>query len=110
MLELTPGSVVTSAEINTRSMVSISEGLPCWYPEPRGLVGDRGIVPGDVGTFDLMVGFTKIFNIWEDAGESFAHQLPPKQYSTCLSYFDEGHCIQSGVSIGVSLSEDRRCV
>ena len=108
MREIQALAVVTNAEIYTRSMLSSNAGLPCWYPKPRGSVGERGIVPGDVGTFDLMDGFTKIFNIWED--ESFAYQLPPNECTTRPRRFPEGDTVVSGVSAKVCRSEDGRCV
>ena len=106
--EIKSQSIVTNAEIYTRGMLRAEAGLPCWHPEPRSPVGDRGIVPGDVGTFDLMDGFAKIFNIWED--ESFAYQLPPNECTTRPRRFPEGDTVVSGVSAKVWRSEDGRCV
>ena len=108
MREIQVVDVVTNAEIYTRSMLSSNAGLPCWYPEPRGSVGERGIVPGDVGTFDLMDGFTKIFNIWED--ESFTYQLPPNECFSRPGHFKEGKTVLSGVSARVCQSADGRCI
>ena len=108
MREMKSQSIVTNAEIYTRGMLHAEAGLPCWLPEPRGPVGDRGIVPGDVGTFDLMDGFTKIFNIWED--ESFAYQLPSNECTTRLGRFSEGDTVLSGISAEVCRSKNGRCV
>jgi hypothetical protein len=102
-----PPQDIAYAEIYIRSMLPSKAGLPCWDPEPRGSVGERGIVPGDVGTFDLMDGFTKIFNIWED--ESFAYQTPSKECNTVPTRFKEGHISSQGVSAEVQPSEDGRC-
>ena len=49
-------------------MLKLGKGLPCWQPRPdKALRGERGTVPGDVGTFTADGGFKKAFNIWEDA-------------------------------------------
>jgi hypothetical protein len=108
--EIKSQSIATNAEIYTRGMLRAEAGLPCWHPEPRSpVLGDRGIVPGDVGIFDLMDGFTKIFNIWED--ETFAHQLklPPLDCTTRPSRFSEGDTVVNGISAKVCRSEDGRC-
>ena len=104
--EITSQSTMTNAEIYTRSMMFSNAGLPCWDPEPRSPVGDRGIVPGDVGTFDLIDGFTKIFNIWED--ETLALQLPPSECVTRPSRFREGGTIVNGILAEVHRSNDGR--
>jgi hypothetical protein len=108
MREITSQSTLSNAEIYTRSMLSSNAGLPCWDPEPRSPVGERGIVPGDVGTFDLIDGFTKIFNIWED--ESLALQLPPNECITRPSRFREGRTVVDGILAEVRRSEDERYV
>jgi hypothetical protein len=107
MQEIQALDVLTNAEIYTRSMLSSNAGLPCWYPGPRGSVGEKGIVPGDVGTFNLMDGFTKIFNIWED--ESFAYQTPPRECASSPGRFAEGDTVVDGISAEVQRSEDERC-
>ena len=106
--ELQPQGVVTNAEIYTRHMLCSYSGLPCWYPEPRHPVGDRGVVPGDVGTFDLVHGFKKIFNLWEHdcVGSS---QLSSERL-VLDDYFPEGHIIPSGMSQKTHRSEDGRWV
>jgi hypothetical protein len=55
----------TSAEVYVRSMAS-DRGLAFWEPRPLN-AGERGTVPGDVGTLSAAGGFRKIFNIWADA-------------------------------------------
>lgn len=98
--------VPLKAEIYMRSMLSSNAGLPCWDPRPYGRVGDRGIMPGDVGTFDLGNGFDKIFNIWED---DFAYQ-PPRWEWTTRPLFSAGDTIVSdGISADAHWSEDGRC-
>ncbi|RXW24097.1 hypothetical protein EST38_g1768 [Candolleomyces aberdarensis] len=91
--ELKIQKAVMNAEIYTRSMMCSGAGLPCWYPEPS--TGETGIVPGDVGTFDLMDGFIKIFNLWDD-GFAAQHRLPPKD-CTHRNKFKEGVGMPSGV-------------
>ncbi|RXW15666.1 hypothetical protein EST38_g10183 [Candolleomyces aberdarensis] len=76
--------VTTNAEIYTRS--------------------PRGIVPGDVGTFDLTYGFKKIFNLWEDEYAG-GWDLPAKEIVRS-DHFAEGHTISSGTSSKVRRSED----
>ena len=111
MQEIKAQSTMTHAEIYTRSMLCADAGLPCWYPEPRRPVGDRGIVPGDVGTFDLTDGFQKIFNIWEDSGWLLAvpgvepEQLPPEKI-TSHPELPVGHTVVTGGSATVKASKD----
>ena len=102
MREMKSQSIVTNAEIYTRSMLRADAGLPCWHPEPR---SPAGIVPGDVGTFDLMDGFIKIFNIWED--ESFAYN-PSNKIIDRRKYFRKGYTIVSGGTTQIHRSEDGR--
>ena len=100
--------VTTNAEIYTRSMLCCSEGLPCWRPQPRKPIGPRGIIPGDVGTFDLTYGFKKIFNLWEDECAG-GWDLPAKEIIRS-DHFAEGHTIASGTSSKIRRSEDGKYV
>ncbi|RXW17707.1 hypothetical protein EST38_g8147 [Candolleomyces aberdarensis] len=100
--------VTTNAEIYTRSMLCCNEGLPCWRPQPRKPIGLRGIVPGDVGTFDLTHGFRKIFNLWEDESAG-GWDLPAKEI-VCIDHFAEGHTIASGASSKIRRSEDGKYI
>jgi hypothetical protein len=43
-------------------------------------VGERGTIPGDVGTFSAAGGFKKIFNIWEDSESIRAANLSSHFY------------------------------
>jgi hypothetical protein len=81
--------------------------LVCFVGTPS-LVARQETVPGDVGTFDLMDGFIKIFNIWED--ETFAYQLPPNECITRPNHISEGNTVVSGISAKACRSEDGRWV
>jgi hypothetical protein len=99
----------TNAEIYTRLMLSCVEGLPCWRPKP--LPGTQGIIPGDVGTFDLTHGFRKLFNIWEEGSEGRLYGTPPRAtVQISSSHFPEGHTIASGASSSIRRSSDGQCV
>jgi hypothetical protein len=71
-------------------------------------MGKKGIVPGDVGTFDLTRGFKKIFNIWEDESlpDVARCQLPQRECTTHTDEFAEGHTIVSGTSSKACRSTD----
>ncbi|KAJ2926272.1 hypothetical protein H1R20_g10809, partial [Candolleomyces eurysporus] len=66
--------------------------------------GPRGIVPGDVGTFDLAYGFKKIFNLWE--GEFATNYDLPTKKIVHPEGFAEGHTITSSTSSKIHRSED----
>jgi hypothetical protein len=86
-------------------MLRSKAGLPCWYPKPCKPIGERGVVPGDVGTFDLTDGFRRIFNLWED--ELFAsYRLPCQDVIVHSEHFAEGHTIVSGTSANVRRTID----
>ncbi|RXW20154.1 hypothetical protein EST38_g5692 [Candolleomyces aberdarensis] len=70
--------------------------------------GPRGIVPGDVGTFDLTYGFKKIFNLWE--GEFATDYDLPTRKIVHPEGFAEGHTITSGTSSKIHRSEDERYI
>ncbi|KAF6745530.1 hypothetical protein DFP72DRAFT_49914 [Ephemerocybe angulata] len=53
-------------EVYVFRMLNIMRGLPCWQPDPQGLAGPQGIIPGDVGTYSVGEGFLKMWNIWDD--------------------------------------------
>ena len=104
---VTNQQTMTNAEIYTRSMMCSNDGLPCWRPEPREPTGEAGIIPGDVGTFDLMNGFRKIFNVWED-GFAAQYQLLPQASTIHADHFGKGEAIVEGISSEPCWSEDRR--
>ncbi|KAJ2914921.1 hypothetical protein MD484_g5479, partial [Candolleomyces efflorescens] len=87
-LRLLQSQVTTNAEIYTRS--------------------PRGIVPGDVGTFDLTYGFKKIFNIWEDECAG-SWELPAQEIARS-DHFSEGYTIVSGAYSKIHRSEDDRYI
>ncbi|RXW19019.1 hypothetical protein EST38_g6839 [Candolleomyces aberdarensis] len=97
--------VTTNVEIYTRRMLCCNEGLPCWRPRPSPQMRQRGIVPGDVGTFNYIHGFRKLFNLWEDGWKGSLGELPPRGVTTHTDYFSEGHTIQSGASSKIRRSE-----
>lgn len=58
---------LTTPEIFLCSLLGSGKGLPCWQPKPRKpFSGERGVVPGDVGTYSAEGGFEKLYNLWED--------------------------------------------
>ncbi|KAJ3542292.1 hypothetical protein NMY22_g3565 [Coprinellus aureogranulatus] len=58
---------LTTPQVYVRSMLKSGKGLACWKPRPRSAnPGERGTVPGDVGTFTPEAGFKKTFNLWDD--------------------------------------------
>ncbi|RXW13043.1 hypothetical protein EST38_g12811 [Candolleomyces aberdarensis] len=109
--------VVTNAEIYVRNMLCARAGLACWSPRPRKpFTGERGVVPGDVGTYDLTDGFKTIFNIWRDeallkrinTSGLQSCKLPPNDTMFHLDELKEGATIVSGTSSNVHESEDGR--
>ncbi|KAJ3503000.1 hypothetical protein NMY22_g18399 [Coprinellus aureogranulatus] len=98
---------LTNPEVYVRKL-SPGRGLACWRPEPfHPLVGERGIVPGDVGTYTPEDGFRKSFNIWDDAASirasalslnKRAYLLPPSQLIYQTAKLDVGDIISEGVS------------
>jgi hypothetical protein len=84
----------TRAEVYTRLMMCSNAGLPCWYPAPCPMTGETGIVPGDVGTFDLTRGFRKIFNLREFAVQD---RLPSMEPTVRLNHFNQGHVFVEGI-------------
>jgi hypothetical protein len=95
----------TRAEVYTRSMMCSNAGLPCWYPAPCPMTGETGIVPGDVGTFDLTRGFRKIFNLREFAVQD---RLPSLEF-TPRPHFNQGHVLVEGIySLKPSRSSQKR--
>ncbi|KAJ3530498.1 hypothetical protein NMY22_g8545 [Coprinellus aureogranulatus] len=98
---------LTNPEVYVRKL-SPGRGLACWRPEPfHPLVGERGIVPGDVGTYTPEDGFRKSFNIWDDAASirasalslnERAYLLPPSQLIYQTAKLDVGDIISEGVS------------
>jgi hypothetical protein len=117
-LQSLQGQEITNAEIYVRGMLRCRKGLACWHPRPRQpFVGEGGVVPGDVGTFDLTDGFKKIFNIWEDDAflrrlgmPGVESQLPPKNAALHLDELVGGHTIVNGSSSKVSESQAGRYV
>jgi hypothetical protein len=92
-------------------MNATTAGLACWHPQPRKpWAGEKGIVPGDVGTFDLAHGFRKIFNIWEDQSLPVARSRLPSGETTHNGEFAAGHTIVSGLASKIELSEDGKYV
>ena len=102
--------VTTNAEIYTRRMLHCNEGLPNWRPRPSGIARQKGITPGDVGTFNLTHGFRKLFNLWEDEWAQSLGDLPSREADIQSGYFPEGYTIQGGASSKICQSEDRRYV
>jgi hypothetical protein len=99
---------VTNAEIYTRLiMCSTNDGLPCFRPEPHPSIGEIGIIPGDVGTFNLMTGFKKYFNL-KDPGFVAQHGPPSMESSVQRKIFKQGHTISSGTTSRLFWSNDRR--
>lgn len=56
-------------EVYVFKMLNSMRGLPCWQPDPQGLTGPQGVIPGDVGTYSVGDGFMKLWNIWDDEEE-----------------------------------------
>jgi hypothetical protein len=86
-------------------MLTSGKGLAPWAPQPRDPVGERGVVPGDVGTFDTQHGFKKIFNLQEDesairSSEIFGthYPLPTMRVVTHENELSEGEAIVKGIS------------
>ncbi|KAJ2913972.1 hypothetical protein MD484_g6448, partial [Candolleomyces efflorescens] len=101
----------TNAEVYTRLMLSCVEGLPCWRPKPS--PGTKGIIPGDVGTFDLAHGFRKLFNIWEreQGSQGRPFEAPPSAAVHLSSnHFPRGHAIANGASSSIRRSPDGQSV
>ncbi|RXW17689.1 hypothetical protein EST38_g8167 [Candolleomyces aberdarensis] len=68
-IDISPSQTLgaTRAEVYIRSMLTSGKGLASWQPRPRKPhSGERGVLPGDVGTFSSSGGFKKIFNFQED--------------------------------------------
>jgi hypothetical protein len=75
-------------------------------------MGETGVTPGDVGTFDLRHGFRRIFNIWEDESlpEETRRDLPHRECITYSDEFPDGHTIVSGTSSNAWRSPDEKYV
>ncbi|RXW14346.1 hypothetical protein EST38_g11504 [Candolleomyces aberdarensis] len=96
-LQLVQSQATTHAVIYTSRMLSsCPDGLPCWRPAPFPPTDQQGVVPGDVGTFNLVRGFKKIFNLWED-GCAGSSQLP-QETIVVDDHFPKGHIIPNGIS------------
>jgi hypothetical protein len=111
--------VVTNAEIYVRNMLCARAGLACWSPRPRKpFTGERGVVPGDVGTYDLTDGFKTIFNIWQDEAllkrmnilGIQSCELPLNDATFHIDELREGATIVSGTSSNVHESQDGQYV
>ncbi|KAJ2925398.1 hypothetical protein H1R20_g11679, partial [Candolleomyces eurysporus] len=113
--------VVTNAEIYVRNMLCARAGLACWSPRPRKpFTGERGVVPGDVGTYDLTDGFKPIFNIWNDSealrermdtsSDTQSYKLPPGDTTFHFDELEEGATIVNGTSSNVHESQDGQYV
>ncbi|KAF6759375.1 hypothetical protein DFP72DRAFT_1043093 [Ephemerocybe angulata] len=83
-LDPRPLEGLTTPQVYVYSMLGSGRGFACWKPQNQDSVGSprrrifpsishsestvgwRGIIPGDVGTYDAERGFRKMFNLWED--------------------------------------------
>jgi hypothetical protein len=64
------------------------------------MAGTLGIVPGDVGTFDLTDGFQKLFNLWDEAYLR-CWKPPTQSILTDRDHLDEGNHFASGASLSM---------
>ena len=94
---------MTNAEIYTRHVLDCHEGLPCW--RPKAMEGTQGIVPGDVGVFDLTKGFRQLFNLWDEDYVRY-WQAPAQEIRCNKNHFDEGDHIASGAALESSSMDD----
>ncbi|RXW14218.1 hypothetical protein EST38_g11639 [Candolleomyces aberdarensis] len=94
------------------------KGLASWDPRPRKpYATERGVSPGDVGTFSAEGGFKKIFNILDD--ERFMRALnvsrdayPPLKLNV-VTHAEElplGHTIVQGTSTNIKFTSDGSAV
>lgn len=104
----------TEAEIYIAEMLDSGKGLAPWDPRPRKpYLDERGIVPGDVGTFSVSDGFKRIFNIFEDgksikaANSDWETYHPPEvKVVTHEEELSLGHTIVRGASVDVKFTAD----
>ncbi|RXW20158.1 hypothetical protein EST38_g5689 [Candolleomyces aberdarensis] len=96
-------------------MLTSGKGLASWSPRPRDPLGERGVVPGDVGTFSAQHGFKKIFNLQEDKGAIRSSKIFGKNYSlpkmhvvTHKEELSVGETIVKGTSVKTQYTQDGR--
>ncbi|KAJ2929795.1 hypothetical protein H1R20_g7306, partial [Candolleomyces eurysporus] len=107
-------TTATRPEVYIRSMLTSGKGLASWSPRPRDPVGERGVVPGDVGTFSAQHGFKKIFNLQEDKGAIRSSKIFGKNYSlpkmdhvvTHKEELSVGEMIVKGTSVKTQYAPD----
>lgn len=99
----------TSGEVYVYAMLHAGQGLPCWKPRPREpLKVGEGVIPGDVGIFNIESGFRKVFNLWDDeeairnssAAGSYhiRYEIPPKpRVLVNMNELVEGKALVEGV-------------
>ncbi|KAF6743886.1 hypothetical protein DFP72DRAFT_108382 [Ephemerocybe angulata] len=95
-----------SPEVYVFRMLNSMRGLPCWQPDPQGLAGPHGVIPGDVGTYNVGDGFMKLWNIWDDeeAVQRTAEGIsnvetyiaPQGRRTLRIQVFDEGDTVAEG--------------
>lgn len=85
-------------------MLKAGEGLACWRPRPiKPYSGQRGVVPGDVGTYSAEGGFKRIFNLWDDEeligrlDDGCSFPLPPRNLAVDPDAIPKGFTITEGV-------------
>ncbi|KAJ2937009.1 hypothetical protein H1R20_g115, partial [Candolleomyces eurysporus] len=103
----------TKAEVYIRSMLSSGKGLALWQPrpcQPRG--GERGVVPGDVGSVSAERGFKKIFNLWENEADIRASNVfggsycPPRMEVVTREELLAGDTIVDGTTSATRYAAD----
>lgn len=106
-------SKITIPHVYIRSMLTSGRGLASWNPRPRKPAGERGLVPGDVGTFHVVRGLKKLFNLFEDAESIRAARLSAMNYTppdmTIVTHEEEltpGQPIVVGVSTDTQYMDD----
>jgi hypothetical protein len=70
------------------------------------LAGTPGITPGDVGIFDFVDGFQKLFNLWDEEYAA-SWQVPIKTIRPVVDHFPEGHTIANGARSDIRRSQSR---
>ncbi|RXW15366.1 hypothetical protein EST38_g10487 [Candolleomyces aberdarensis] len=101
----------TKPEVYIRSMLTSGKGLASWEPSPYD--GERGTLPGDVGTFSAAGGFKKIFNLWEDAEDirrknssENCYTPPKKNVSTRKGVLGPRGPVRDGTSADTQYTDD----
>ncbi|KAF5332193.1 hypothetical protein D9611_008158 [Ephemerocybe angulata] len=132
-LDSRPLEGLTTPQVYVYSMLGSGRGLACWKPHNQdsagsphrrifpsishseSTVGWRGIIPGDVGTYDAEGGFRKMFNLWEDdeairgMARDIYHRIysaPDDEVKISEGDFWRGDTVAQGASAEVNDSGD----